>query len=359
MDLESGIWQVEINPEGNEKIAYVTGQGVGQFKVMPFGLCNAPETFKCLMETVLGGLSYEACLVDFNDIINVGRSSEEHLNNIRRVLQKLKEANLKLSPSKFHLFRLQVIYLDHIILAGRFLAHPETGKQFIRDTDASHESIRAVLSQEIDGLERVQYFSKCLSRPERNYCMTRKELFAIFSRQVSTPSESDPWSYESVRKDQLTDPEIKPIIEFKGSCDETLSCYILFCLFLWEVISLNEPVGWRGWFVTGLLHLKLRVQPQPKSVEFLDAENRQRSCRMIIWHPEACPIPDQLTVARILVHHWISRHGVPLQLHSNQGETFDSTVCKRLREVVGFTKTRTTALHSQSSGMADGSIGPS
>ncbi|GFX91964.1 uncharacterized protein TNCV_3577941 [Trichonephila clavipes] len=37
------------------------------------------------------------------------------------------------------------------------------------------------------------------------------------------------------------------------------------------------PTGWRSWFVTGHLHLKLRVQPQPMSVDFHDGENRQRS----------------------------------------------------------------------------------
>ncbi|KAF8791695.1 Retrovirus-related Pol polyprotein like [Argiope bruennichi] len=60
------------------------------------------------------------------------------------------------------------------------LAYPEIGKQFILDTDASHECIGAVLSQEIDGQERViAYFSKCLSKQERNYCVTRKELLDI------------------------------------------------------------------------------------------------------------------------------------------------------------------------------------
>ncbi|GFW30787.1 retrovirus-related Pol polyprotein from transposon 412 [Trichonephila clavipes] len=54
------------------------------------------------------------------------------------------------------------------------------GKKFILDTDVSHESIGAMLSLEIDGQERVSpYFSKCLSKPERNYCVTRKELLAI------------------------------------------------------------------------------------------------------------------------------------------------------------------------------------
>ncbi|GFQ76381.1 retrovirus-related Pol polyprotein from transposon 412 [Trichonephila clavata] len=60
------------------------------------------------------------------------------------------------------------------------LVYPKTGKQFILDTDASHGSIGAVLSQEIDHQKRViAYFSKCLSRPKRNYCVSRKELLAI------------------------------------------------------------------------------------------------------------------------------------------------------------------------------------
>ncbi|GFV87239.1 retrovirus-related Pol polyprotein from transposon 412 [Trichonephila clavipes] len=70
--------------------------------------------------------------------------------------------------------------LKDALTSAPILAYPEIGKQFILDTDASHGSIGAVLSQEIDGQERViAYFSKCLSKPERNYCVTRKELLAI------------------------------------------------------------------------------------------------------------------------------------------------------------------------------------
>ncbi|GFU17506.1 retrovirus-related Pol polyprotein from transposon 412 [Trichonephila clavipes] len=73
-----------------------------------------------------------------------------------------------------------------------------------------------------------------------------------------------------------------------------------------------------------------------------------------MW-PEACPIPDQeaSTVAEVLVQHWISRFGVPLQLHSDQGRNFDSVVCKRLCEILAIDKTRTTALHPQSDGMVE------
>ncbi|GBN57088.1 Transposon Ty3-I Gag-Pol polyprotein [Araneus ventricosus] len=60
------------------------------------------------------------------------------------------------------------------------LTYPRTDKEFILDTDASNEEIGAVLSQKIGNEECVNaYFSKSLGKPERNYCVTRKELLAI------------------------------------------------------------------------------------------------------------------------------------------------------------------------------------
>ncbi|GFW25615.1 transposable element Tcb2 transposase [Trichonephila clavipes] len=49
-------------------------------------------------------------------------------------------------------------------------------------------------------------------------------------------------------------------------------------------IDTEPSAGWRSWFIDGLLHLRLRVRPRPKSVDFHDAENRQRPCRMIMQH---------------------------------------------------------------------------
>ncbi|GFW87605.1 retrovirus-related Pol polyprotein from transposon 412 [Trichonephila clavipes] len=71
--------------------------------------------------------------------------------------------------------------------------------------------------------------------------------------------------------------------------------------------------------------------------------------------PDAYPLPDQeaSTVAEVLVQHWISRFGDPLQLHSDQGRNFDSAVCKILCEILTIDKTRTTALHPQSDGMVE------
>ena len=58
------------------------------------------------------------------------------------------------------------------------LAYPVPNVKFILDTDASNDGIGGVLSQEIEGKERViTYYSKTLSKPERNYCVTRKNYW--------------------------------------------------------------------------------------------------------------------------------------------------------------------------------------
>ncbi|GFW72435.1 probable aminopeptidase NPEPL1 [Trichonephila clavipes] len=71
--------------------------------------------------------------------------------------------------------------------------------------------------------------------------------------------------------------------------------------------------------------------------------------------PEVYPIPDQEapTVAEAVVQHWISRYGVPLQLHSDQGRNFVSAVLKGVCELLRIDKTKTTPLHPQSDGMVE------
>jgi hypothetical protein len=87
LDLKSGYWQV--HPDDKEKTAFSTGQGLWQFTVMPFGLCNAPVTFERLVESILRGLIYDACLVHLDDIVIIGRTFQVHLDNLWNIFQRL------------------------------------------------------------------------------------------------------------------------------------------------------------------------------------------------------------------------------------------------------------------------------
>lgn len=70
---------------------------------------------------------------------------------------------------------------------------------------------------------------------------------------------------------------------------------------------------------------------------------------------EAYALPNQeaVTVAETLVKELFSRFGVPLELHSDQGRNFESSVFQEVCRILGIRKTRTTALHSQSDGMVE------
>jgi hypothetical protein len=115
LDLQSGYWQVKMAPEDQEKTAFITGQGLYEFKVMPFGLANAPATFERLMERILKGIQWNICLVYLDDIIVYAKDFDLAVERLNNVFNRLKTAGLKLNPSKCNLFRKQVAYLGHVV----------------------------------------------------------------------------------------------------------------------------------------------------------------------------------------------------------------------------------------------------
>jgi hypothetical protein len=44
LDLKSAYWQIKIHSKDKEKTAFSIGNGLWEFNVMPFGLCNAPPS---------------------------------------------------------------------------------------------------------------------------------------------------------------------------------------------------------------------------------------------------------------------------------------------------------------------------
>ena len=115
LDLASGYWQVPLDKRDKDKAAFVTHKGLFNFKVLPFGLCNAPATFERLMERVLQGLQWQTCLVYIDDIIVFGKDFRFALMHLKEVFERLRQAHLKLKPKKCSLFGTSVSFLGHIV----------------------------------------------------------------------------------------------------------------------------------------------------------------------------------------------------------------------------------------------------
>ncbi len=101
LDLYSGYWQVKMDSRDIEKTAFVTRQRLFRFTVMPFGLYSASATFERLMELVLFGLNWKICLIYLDNVIVYGGNFYDALDRFKTVLQCIREANLKLKPSKY------------------------------------------------------------------------------------------------------------------------------------------------------------------------------------------------------------------------------------------------------------------
>ena len=115
MDLASGYWQVAMPPETKRKAAFVTNGGLFQFRVMPFGLCNAPATFDRLMDQVLCRMRWSRCLLYLDDVISFGRSIPEALVRLEEVLARLSDFGLQLKVKKCTFMQTEVIFPGHIV----------------------------------------------------------------------------------------------------------------------------------------------------------------------------------------------------------------------------------------------------
>ena len=184
LDLASGYWQVGMTEQSQEKTAFATYAGLYEFTVMPFGLCNAPATFQRLMEEVLRGLAREKCLIYLDDVLVIGRTYEEHLDNLREVFTRLSRAGLRLKPSKCNLVRCKVEFLGYIVSGGGISADPKKIRAVTEyPTPTDVRGLRAFL-----GL--LSYYRRFIPRfsaiAQPLYNLTRKDAPFLWTADCET-----------------------------------------------------------------------------------------------------------------------------------------------------------------------------
>ena len=114
LDLQSGYWQLPVDPDDCYKTAFCPAPGMGlfQFRCIPFGLTGALSTFQHLMNWIFHELPFVTTYVD--DTLIHSKDKSQYLLHLREVFSHLSKANLTLQGKKCQITMSQVPYLGHV-----------------------------------------------------------------------------------------------------------------------------------------------------------------------------------------------------------------------------------------------------
>lgn len=183
LDLTSGYHQIRISDADAPKTAFRTPFGLYQWKVLPFGLTNAPATFQAAMNHIFGPMLNKFVLVYIDDILIYSKTPEEHQDHLRQVLQVLRDHKLYAKLEKCTFARPEVNYLGHIVSAEGVKVDP-------RKTAAVVEWPRPRSLTEVRSfLGLATYFRKFI----RDFAKLAQPLHWLTRKKV-------PWMWEALQQ---------------------------------------------------------------------------------------------------------------------------------------------------------------
>ena len=132
LDAKDGFYQIALDKESSMKTAFWTLCGRYCYKQMPFGISVAPKEFECKLQEKLADLPGVVVVRDDILVMGYGDSQEEamkdHDDNLVKLLQRARQANLKLNKSKMNLRKPKVSFMDHVITSKGLKTRSKEGE---------------------------------------------------------------------------------------------------------------------------------------------------------------------------------------------------------------------------------------
>ena len=168
-DMLKGYWQVPLTQRAREVSAFVTPSGLYQYKVMPFGMKNAPATFQRMVNKLVRDT--DGCEGYIDDVVIFSDNWSDHIRQIERFFQIMREAKLTINLMKSEFGKATVKYLGHIVGQGQ-----------VRPLDAK---IQTIVKYPIPTSRKELARFLGMAGYYRNFCLNFSEIAAPLTNLLS------------------------------------------------------------------------------------------------------------------------------------------------------------------------------
>lgn len=174
LDCTEGFFQLPILREHRERTAFITPQGLYQFRRCPFGFTNSPAHFQRAMNDIFAEGLYKKCVIYIDDILVFGKSEDELLSNLEWVLQQCQQRRVQLKLSKCKILQKEVEFLGFRISKNKIGPVPGKYDNIATQTPRSKKDVRAILG-------KLNYYSRFI----HNYSEETKPMRQLTKKHVT------------------------------------------------------------------------------------------------------------------------------------------------------------------------------
>ena len=223
VDMTSGYFQVPVKESDIPKTAFITKHGLFEFTSMPQGLTNSSATFQRVMQLALSGLQWNICIIYIDDCIIFSSNFKEHIERLKLVLERFKQANLKLKPAKCSIFQTEVTFLGFRVSVKGVLPDPTNVAKILQWKEPQN------VTELKQFLGCCSYYRKFI----RGFSKVAKPLFDITKKSSSLVWNNVCQIAFNTLKGSLSGPDVMSLPRDQGTfyvdvyaCDSAIGCVL-------------------------------------------------------------------------------------------------------------------------------------